>query len=86
MKNDKRTEYVVRDRILKLLSAAELASVAKAEGEARLADGDEYIDLEQLEQGVRQVPVAGTPTSRMLPRKAVREDTWMKILAVLSGP
>jgi hypothetical protein len=86
MKNDKRTEYVVRDSILKLLSEGELASVSNAEAMARLTDGDEYIDLEQLEQGVRMAPAKETPTSRMLPRKAVHQDTWNKILAVLAAP
>ena len=86
MKNDKRTEYVVRDSILKLLSEGELASVSNAETAVRLADGDEYIDLEQLEQGVRTAPAKKTPTSRMLPRKAVHKDTWNKILAVLAAP
>jgi hypothetical protein len=84
MKNDKQTEYVVRDRILRLLSDGELASVSSAETASRLADGDEYLDLEQLEQGVRTAPVQKTPTSRMLPRKAVHQDTWNKILAVLA--
>lgn len=86
MKNDKRTEYVVRDSILKLLSEDELASVSNAETAALLANGDEYIDLEQLEQGVRTAPAKATPMSRMLPRKAVHQDTWNKILAVLAAP
>lgn len=86
MKNDKRTEYVVRDQILKLLSENELASVSTAETSPRLADGDEYLDLEMLEQGVRAAPAPTTPTGRMLPRKAVHADTWTKILAVLAAP
>lgn len=86
MKNDKRTEYVVRDRILTLLSEGELASVSNAEAAARIPNGEEYIDLEQLEQGVCTAPAKATPTSRMLSRKAVHQDTWTNILAVLAAP
>lgn len=86
MNNDKRTEYVVRDRILQLLTEGELASVSNAEAGARLTDGDEYLDLEQLAQGVRIAPAMKTPTNRMLPRKAIHQETWNKILAVLAAP
>ena len=79
----KRLDYVARDSILKLLSDAELAQVSSAEGATELAATDEYIDLEQLEHGVRKPPVQGTAASRMLPRSAVSEKTWAKIVAVL---
>ena len=85
MNNDKRTEYVARDSILKLLSAGELAKVSTAETAPGLADGDEYIDLEQLEQGMRTAPAKKAPMSRMLPRNAVHPATWTKILAVLAA-
>ena len=86
MKTNPRTEYVIRDSILKLLTEDELASVSNAETATKLADGDEYIDLEQLARGVRAAPANETPMSRMLPRKAVHADTWTKILAVLATP
>jgi len=84
MKNDHRAEYVVRDSVLKLLSETELARVSNAEGGARLADGDEYLDL--LGQGVRTAHGAPAPTARLLPKKAVHADTWNRILAVLAAP
>ena len=59
--------------------------MSNAETAKRLAIGDEFIDLEQLENGVRTAPVKGVPTSRMLPRKAVHQRTWNKILLVLAG-
>lgn len=60
--------------------------MSNAETATRLANEEEYIDLEQLEQGVRRAPANATPTSRMLSRKAVHQDTWTKILAVLAAP
>jgi len=78
--------YILRDGIMNLLSDAEVASVSSAESAESLADGDEYIDLEQLDQGVRRAQAAPTPMGRVLPRKAVRQDTWSKILVKLTRP
>ena len=86
MKNDERTAYVTRDSILKLLSDDEVARVSTAETVARLPDGDEYLDLEHLDQGVRHAGGTGVPMGRVLPRKAVHADTWVKILAQLAAP
>jgi len=72
-----------RDKILKLLSETELAQVSTAEEAVGLAPGDEYIDLEHLEEGVHAAPVVAAAASRMLPRSAVSDDTWRRILAVL---
>ena len=80
-----RSELVTRDSVLKLLTDDEVAKVSMAETAARLSDGDEYVDLEQPEQGVRRAVGATTPTGRVLPRKAVHEDTWTKILTHLAG-
>ena len=85
MKNDERSDYVTRDKILKLLSDDEVASVSTAETAAHLLDGDEYLDLEQLEKGVQRSPGTATPMGRVLPRKAVQESTWDKILTQLSA-
>jgi nucleotide-binding universal stress UspA family protein len=87
MKNDKRIEYETRDGILKLLTDQEVARVSTAETAAHLSPGDQYLDLEQLALGVKQAGDAGgttTPMGRILPRKAVQEDTWAKILAQLA--
>ena len=85
MNTELRTEYVTRDSVLKLLSDDEVARVSTAESGDRLSDGDEYVDLEQLEQGVRRAVGATTPMARMVPRRAVHEDTWTKILTHLAG-
>ena len=86
MDNDKRIDYVTRDSVLKLLSDDEVASVSTAETATRLSDGDEYLDLEHLDQGVRMAPGVMTPVGRVLPRKAVHESTWTRILARLASP
>ena len=86
MTTDQRTEYVTRDSILKLLADDEVAKVSMAETAAHLLDGDEYLDLEQLEQGVQRAGGTATPMGRVLPRKSVHASTWSKILAVLVTP
>jgi hypothetical protein len=83
MNDASRTEYVTRDHILKLLSDEEVARVSTAETATRLTDGDEYLDLEKLHQGVRRAGGGAIPMGRVLPRKAVHADTWDKILKQL---
>ena len=85
MKNDKRNEYVNRESVLKLLSDDEVARVSTAESEVRLENGDEYLDLEELDQGVQWAPAARKPMGHLLPRKAVHERTWSKIMTHLSA-
>ncbi len=69
-----------RDQILSLLSDDEVARVSTAEGEARLADGDEYVDLAAPYNGVRRVHGAMQRTmGKVLPRSAVSAETWAKI-------
>ncbi len=83
MIHDKSTDYITRDSVLRLLSDAEVASVSTAETAADLADGDEYLDLEHLDQGVRRARKGTSPMGRLLPRKAVSENTWNQVLAQL---
>jgi hypothetical protein len=86
MKIDERTAYLTRDGILKLLSDDEVARVSTAEVAARLSDGDEYLDLGHLDLGVRRALGTNAPMGRVLPRKAVHEKTWGKILTQLAPP
>ena len=85
MKSDMRTENIARESVLKLLSDDEVASVSTAETATRLVDGEEYLDLEQLERGVQQAAKSAAAMGRVLPRRAVHKDTWSKILTLL-GP
>ncbi|HEX7546799.1 MAG TPA: hypothetical protein VF368_08720 [Gemmatimonadaceae bacterium] len=76
-------DYEVRNHILKLLSDEELASVSTAETATRLAEGDEYLDLENLDEGVKHADGLAVPIARALLRKAVLSSTWNTILAML---
>jgi hypothetical protein len=81
---DERTRYVTRDSVLKLLSDDEVARVSTAESSAQLEPGAEYLDLEALDGGVRRALGSDTPMGRILPRKAVQEETWGRILRELA--
>ena len=86
MKSEKRAENITRYTILRLLSDEEIARVSTAETAERLADGDEYVDLEQPDRGVRRAEgVATAPMGDVLPRKAVRAHTWDQIVGLLSA-
>jgi hypothetical protein len=83
--SNKMSDYVARDDIMGLLSDDEIAKVSTAETATALCEGDEYIDLEHIHLGVRSA--LGTPAKlgNFLPRKAVRSDTWSKILVQLAS-
>ncbi len=83
MQTDKRADHVTREHILKLLSDFEVAKVSTAETAPKLLEGEEFVDLEQLSSGVQCADGAGTPMGRVLPRKAVHEETWSKIVTQL---
>jgi len=83
VKNNTLSTYVTRESILMLLSDDEVAAVATAETATRLPEGDEYLDMEQLDQGVQRAHHKKMPMGRMLPKKAVNVDTWKKLLAKL---
>lgn len=84
MKFVQQKQFITRESILKLLTGAEISSVSRAETSARLGEGDEYIDLQNLERGVRRAGRTLTPMGRVLPRKAVTESTWLKIVEQLA--
>ncbi len=72
--------YQRRNAILGLLSDDEVARVSTAESASKLAIGDEYVDLEHLSLGVRLATGVPTPMGQVLPRKAIHEATWKRIL------
>ncbi len=85
MTDAKRAEHVARDNILKLLSNEEIAKVSTAEAASGLTEGGEYLDLEHLDQGVQRAKAATRATmGHVLPRSAVSDKTWSKILAQLA--
>jgi hypothetical protein len=83
MNSEKKTSLVTRDALLKLLSDDEVASVSSAETAGQLADGEEYLDLQNLDKGVRKAKRGNTLAARVLPKKAIHAKTWEKILAQL---
>jgi hypothetical protein len=74
---------MTKDDILGLLSEGEVANVGTANAKAQLGNGDEYLDLEQLQQGVQRAKIGVTPMGHVLPRKAIYEDTWRRVLRQL---
>lgn len=84
MNVDLHIAHRTRDEILSLLSEGELESVSSAE-QRWLPEDDEYLDLEHLERGVLRAE-PNTPAKHTLPRAAVSDATWIKILSVLATP
>jgi len=73
--------YITRDALLSLLSDAEIARVSTLETAPQLAPGEEYIDLNRPERGVlRADHSALVDMAHVLPRSALSDDTWEKIL------
>jgi hypothetical protein len=68
-----------------LLSDEEVAKVSTAETTARPLDGEEYLDLENLDQGVRTTLLPTPPMGQVLLRRSVHADTWDKIRKQLPG-
>ncbi len=83
MTADAKKEAITREAVLALLSDAEVAKVSRAEGEPRLVEGDEYVDLEDLSSGVRQVHATPVRPRNALPRSAVSDATWGKIVGLV---
>ncbi|MGN6111154.1 MAG: hypothetical protein ACTHU0_39010 [Kofleriaceae bacterium] len=84
MNVDKAIEIETRNQILRLLSDTEAEGVATAETHP-IPAGEEFLDLEHLERGVQRAEPA-TRSAHTIPRTAVSDSTWQKILAVLATP
>lgn len=84
MKPDKQNGYPIRDRVLALLTDSEAEQVRLAEASPKLEVGDEFLNLDALEKGVRYSPGSDTPPGRLVPRKAVHQDAWNKMVKALA--
>jgi hypothetical protein len=85
MSNASRIDLETRKKILMLLSDDEIASASTAETAARPLEGEDYLDLEDLDRGVRSA-LGTTPTmSHLLLRRSVHKDTWERILNHLAA-
>jgi hypothetical protein len=85
MRYDEPLRFPTADAIIALLSDDEIENVNKHEAAVGHSDTDEYLDLEHVEQGVRRGLGPPRPVCRVLPRKAVRETTWARIIASLDA-
>lgn len=83
MRSAKLSDFLMRDSVLALLSDDETGRVSRAEAGPRLKQGDEYLDLDHLDLGVQSASANAIDMGHVLPRSAVREPTWTKILALL---
>ena len=79
------TKRVTREGVLSHLTDDELVHLHLAEAtHHRLGDGEEFVDFDRLQQGVRRVHGTMVPMGRVVPRKAVSEQAWNKIVAALA--
>ena len=86
MSQEQKRNALTREHVLALLSDAEVAKVSRAEDAPRLIEGDEYVDLENLAAGVRQAHGdAHARPDHALPRSAVSDATWAKIVRAVAG-
>jgi hypothetical protein len=85
MTTDAKKNAITRETIINLLTDVEVAKVSSAEDAPRLIEGDEYIDLEDPAAGVQLVQAAPrTPPGQALPRSAVSEATWSKVVRAVA--
>jgi hypothetical protein len=83
---EQKKDELRRESILELLSDTEVAKVSRAEETTRLVEGDEYVDLEDLGSGVHQVhATALVPRGHALPRSAVSDVTWARIVKAVGA-
>jgi hypothetical protein len=85
MESNNKKEYITRQEILDMLSDEEVTKVAIEEEPSHFFEGDEYIDLENLEKGVQKFSAALKKNSNnILAHGAVSDETWGKIIEKLS--
>lgn len=78
---------LTRDALVQLLSCDEVTAVALVSRGAKLAVGEQYLELDHLEHGVRNMrPTTPIVMASVLARRAVRETTWAAICARLVPP
>ena len=77
--------YDTRDDIMKLLSDEEIVRMSDTEAHVLLQDGDEYVDLAQLDRGAQRASTATTaPMQRVMAKKVLSARTWKRIVTKLS--
>lgn len=75
-----------KERIIALLSDAETGKVSEAEAKKSLAEGEQYVDLDNLAAGVQTAKAGGAlAIDDIIPRSAVAATTWDKIVACVKA-
>jgi len=70
--------------VMSLLSLDETVGLERIRRGARLAVGEEYLELDHLDHGVRRMrPTTPIDMACVLARRAVQESTWASICARL---
>lgn len=82
--NHEAPRFPTVDVIIALLSDDEVANVNSQDLSGH-TDVDEYLDLEQIDRGVQLGRGPPRPICRLLPRKAIGEATWARVIACLSS-
>lgn len=75
-----------REAVLMLLTDAEIARVSNMEMASTLREGEEFLDLAQLDKGVQRA--GGKDDARLtniIPRHALSAETWERITATLAA-
>lgn len=83
MSDASKATFLARAAILQLLSSGEATNISGTEAKTDLRRGDEYLDLDHLQQGIQRADGTKTSVRNLLPRRAVHEDTWRRILRQL---
>ena len=77
--------FLTRDELLAWLGPEDAALVAAAVAQASVDSGEEYIDLHYLDHGVRRANGRAGTISNVLPKGAVSEQLWLRILTRIPG-
>lgn len=78
-----RDKFITRDALMDTLSDEEISSVSGAEAHPNLVPGEEYLDLAHLGLGVRLAAEGDSTLRNVVPRRAVPDGTWHKLVKQL---
>lgn len=84
MQPDLLKEYVTRQKVMELLTSEEAARLSSHEAAESLQDGEEYLDVEHVTEGVQRASTSSRPTGRVIPRAAVHTEVWRRMLAFIN--
>jgi hypothetical protein len=75
-----------KNSIVSLLSDAEIGKVSMAETKKNLAEGDQFVDLDNLDAGVQIAKAGGALViDDIIPRSAIGPETWDRIVQRLKA-